>query len=1458
VPTIPLSAILDSGCSESYIPVHDIRLLTGIRECSDGPIVSLPDGTRLKATHTASLDLSFLPLAARKVFVLPGLNKSLISVGTFADAGLTTTFTADEAIVSDKDGIVLLRCPRCTSNGLWSFDVNASDSSNEANNATSTRRTKQEIAAWVHALMGSPDSKAMREALKRGYVSFQGFTYEDYLKHEPNSTATAKGHMRETAYKTSAQKYVLNDYDDHFPTKLFEKKKIITQKEHAVAHVMKLAIPDITHGVHSDLTGRLPLTSDSGFDYILVFYCPYANYTHLELLRSRSASDYVAAHKRAHDFFTTRGIRIEFSRTDNESSQELEAWFATQSPPIKWQYVPPHVHRGNRSEKEVGTVKNHFISIINTAHPSFPLSGWEHLVAQVEITLNLLRQSGISYFMSAYHQLHGAYDFVKHPMAPAGTKVIVFDPKGTRGTWANKGTDGFYVAPALTHVGCYVVYMPETRSIRVSNTLSWHPHPEYALPGASPVDNLTATLDSLAAQLKLHGKDIISNLRSVAPAQETPLASLYAHIMQTLGAPGPSGTLQGVQPPPLSSALPPGLPSPDAALRLAQEHHLLEDAAARRAAEEDRASLQLATQLHLDEVTKQELARAPPEDAALASKLAEDESHSAPSAPTATPSPTAGDYHKAARRGRPRTKKSKASTKSTPPPAVAAARPTSPPSPSTPIAESTMHAKTNAKNFAKRQPTKTLQYGLGFRFQKEYADGMYIGEVVGFVPAKKGGAIKRRVIFNDGAEEDIEHSMIKQLVKRHGDVQASSANAAVNLRPPLEQGTPASKKRDVVKHAATMKAVRDQQRRNARAEARDLPRKNAKSAAFAVIAESGSMTYYRNDDAVDFYAYKLLELANMHNVSLDAVTAAHSMLRGVVQTPETTSLANAVLPSKGVAPITLKSVLRGPDRDLWLIALSTELDKLLQGMPNEDGTTTAVMTPIQPSELPHGRKVAYYNPQVKLKILIDGMVQRRARGTYGGNVSDYTGDKSADVADLVTFKLFLNMVASSKGRLSMAVADLKDFYLGSKLGERKEYMFIKGDQLPDDIIEQYKLDLFLHTKATFGHGLLVRCDKTIYGLPQAGFIAQKRLNKILAASGYHPCENTPGLYRHDTRATMFTLVVDDFLIASESDEDREHLLDVLRSAYDVKVDLTAQKYVGITIRHDKVKHNIEISVPGYISNALTRFGIEPKQHGTHAPAPSPDKRYYDRTPQEATTDDTPAVGAEWQKFIQEVVGVLSWYARAVDPTIICAVNKLASRQARPTEAVVKDAHQLLDYVATYPNATIVYEASDMKLQLHSDASWLSESDSRSRAAAIFFLVSKDDLGNPDAINGSIDCYSSIIKSVVGSVFEAEYAALYLAGQSAEGTRNTLADLGFPQDATPIIADNACAVGIANRKVKQRRSKAIDMRYHWIRDRTDQKHFNIIWAAGTRNLADLLTKSHPANHHKLMRPIYVKH
>jgi hypothetical protein len=93
-------------------------------------------------------------------------------------------------------------------------------------------------------------------------------------------------------------------------------------------------------------------------------------------------------------------------------------------------------------------------------------------------------------------------------------------------------------------------------------------------------------------------------------------------------------------------------------------------------------------------------------------------------------------------------------------------------------------------------------------------------------------------------------------------------------------------------------------------------------------------------------------------------------------------------------------------------------------------------------------------------------------------------------------------------------------------------------------------------------------------------------------------------------------------------------------------------------------------------------------------------------------------------------------------------------------------------------------------------------------------------------------------------------------RDATNLRNILTDFGYPQPATPIQTDNKCAYGIAQASVKLKRSKAFDMRYHWVRDRVHQKQFNVYWREGGHNLADYFTKDHPASHHKTMRKFFV--
>jgi hypothetical protein len=111
---------------------------------------------------------------------------------------------------------------------------------------------------------------------------------------------------------------------------------------------------------------------------------------------------------------------------------------------------------------------------------------------------------------------------------------------------------------------------------------------------------------------------------------------------------------------------------------------------------------------------------------------------------------------------------------------------------------------------------------------------------------------------------------------------------------------------------------------------------------------------------------------------------------------------------------------------------------------------------------------------------------------------------------------------------------------------------------------------------------------------------------------------------------------------------------------------------------------------------------------------------------------------------------------------------------------------------------------------------------------------------------------------MGSAAEVEIGATYACAQEGLPIRQMLVDMGHNQPPTPIQVDNTTAVGFANKTIKQKRSKAIDMRYYWIQDRAEQKQFRIYWGPGENNKGDYHTKHFPITHHRKVRPVYLFH
>jgi hypothetical protein len=182
--------------------------------------------------------------------------------------------------------------------------------------------------------------------------------------------------------------------------------------------------------------------------------------------------------------------------------------------------------------------------------------------------------------------------------------------------------------------------------------------------------------------------------------------------------------------------------------------------------------------------------------------------------------------------------------------------------------------------------------------------------------------------------------------------------------------------------------------------------------------------------------------------------------------------------------------------------------------------------------------------------------------------------------------------------------------------------------------------------------------------------------------------------------------VEDFAVKYVGKQHAEHLRNALLQTYELTTDWIETVYSGMTLKLDYTTRTCDISMPGYVSNVLSKFQHEAPKHPQHT-LPRYATPVYGAKTQYDTKDETPPLTAKQCLTIQKVTESVLYYAHAVDPTVLMPLNDIAMEQTKATEKTQAATNQLLDYLATHPDAAIRYHASDMILHIHSDASYLS-------------------------------------------------------------------------------------------------------------------------------------------------------
>jgi hypothetical protein len=154
------------------------------------------------------------------------------------------------------------------------------------------------------------------------------------------------------------------------------------------------------------------------------------------------------------------------------------------------------MHRRNIAERAIQTYKGHFISIIAGVSNDFPIHQWDELVPQAVLTLNLLRQSNVAPNVSAYSYHHGNFDYNRMPLGPLGCAVQFHIKPKRRKSWGEHASDGWHLGSSTEHYRCWWVFVKETRSKRITDTIFFK-HKYITQPTVMPADAIVKAYQDL-------------------------------------------------------------------------------------------------------------------------------------------------------------------------------------------------------------------------------------------------------------------------------------------------------------------------------------------------------------------------------------------------------------------------------------------------------------------------------------------------------------------------------------------------------------------------------------------------------------------------------------------------------------------------------------------------------------------------------------------------------------------------------------------------------------------------------------------------------------------------------------------------------------------------------------------------------------------------------------------------
>ena len=411
-------------------------------------------------------------------------------------------------------------------------------------------------------------------------------------------------------------------------------------------------------------------------------------------------------------------------------------------------------------------------------------------------------------------------------------------------------------------------------------------------------------------------------------------------------------------------------------------------------------------------------------------------------------------------------------------------------------------------------------------------------------------------------------------------------------------------------------------------------------------------------------------------------------------------------------------------------------------------------------------------------------------------------------------EVFSPTVRASTIRLALAHAVSSGFTL-KQLDVRTAFLYASLDEVvfvrPPPGFEE---------RDAAGQPLVWQLLRSLYGIKQAPRNWHKTLRAHLLSDGAVQSATDACLFLYPDGGFVF-MHVDDILAAHPSSSWLASWSSRMASKFQITESDNPSLFLGVSLHIDSAARTLTLQQTQYIESVAARFGLtsSPPVHTPIVPRTSPQR-------------EGGMCNAQDTQLYQQITGALMYAASWTRPDIAFACNQLAQHMQAPSAADLEAAKRVERYLYTTRTLAIRYGRTG-DLTAWTDADWANCPETRRSVTGNLVLYRE----------GPAEWASRKQPMVTLSSCEAEYVAAGSCTQQVLPLMRLLGELGAPvKGPTTILCDNTGAVALSKDPVHPKRTKHIDVRYHFIREQVEGGFICMRHCPGKDNLADIFTKA----------------